>query len=182
MNGLLNYYPASVMGGDTFVLAAQKFGLPDDTNTLNKIVNLVNSGMSPDQAAETVAMSFGASGKLTDKLDSLVKAKIASYGARYAESPSEPLSMKGKGYFGLLPSAEGVSTEISATNNQGMSYPLLVPTLTQQEVNLLLQNGQPTNEIYDKAEMFARSRQASGQSPFASPTELRMPVGLLDSR
>jgi hypothetical protein len=78
MNGLLNYYPASVMGGDTFVLAAQKFGLPDDTNTLNKIVNLVNSGMSPDQAAETVAMSFGASGKLTDKLDQLVKQKIAS--------------------------------------------------------------------------------------------------------
>ncbi len=42
------------------------------------IVNLVNSGMSPDQAAETVAMSFGASGKLTDKLDQLVKQKIAS--------------------------------------------------------------------------------------------------------
>lgn len=78
MNGLLNYYPAASMGGDTFVLAAQKFGLPDDTDTLNKIVNLVNSGMSPDQAAETVAMSFGASGKLIDKLDQLVKQKIAT--------------------------------------------------------------------------------------------------------
>jgi hypothetical protein len=112
-------------------------------------------------------------------LDQIIRQGIASYGARYAESPSEPLSMKGKGYFGLLPSAEGFSTEISATNDQGMSYPLLVPTLTQQQVNLLLQGGQPTDEIYDKAEMFARSRQASGQSPFASPTELRMPIGLL---
>ena len=179
MNGLLNYYPAASMGGDTFVLAAQKFGLPDDTDTLNKIVNLVNSGMSPDQAAETIAKSSVGSKKTIDKLDDVIKQGIASYGARYAESPSEPLSMKGKGYFGLLSSPEGFSTEISATNDQGMSYPLLVPTLTQEEVNYLLQGGQPTNEIYDKAEMFAQSRQASGQSPFATPTELRMPVGLL---
>lgn len=115
-------------------------------------------------------------------LHDMIQQGIASYGARYAENPSEPLSMKGKGYFGLLPSSEGVSTEISATNDQGMSFPLLVPTLTQQEVNYLLQGGQPTEDIYNKAMMFAQSRQASGQSPFAEPTELRMPVGLLESR
>jgi hypothetical protein len=115
-------------------------------------------------------------------LNDIIQQGIASYGARYAESPSEPLSMKGKGYFGLLPSSEGFSTEISATNDQGLSFPLLVPTLTQQEVNLLLQGGEPTDEIYNKAMMFAQSRQASGQSPFATPTELRMPVGLLESR
>ncbi len=78
MNGLLDYYPAASMGGDTFVLAAQKFGLPDDIHTLNKIVNLVNNGMSPDQAAETVAMFFGVNGKLTDKLNQLVKQKIST--------------------------------------------------------------------------------------------------------
>ena len=78
MNGLLDYYPAASMGGDTFVLAAQKFGLPDDIHTLNKIVNLVNNGMSPDQAAQTVAMSFGVNGKLTDKLNQLVKQKIST--------------------------------------------------------------------------------------------------------
>ena len=78
MNGLLDYYPAASMGGDTFVLAAQKFGLPDDIYTLNKIVNLVNNGMSPDQAAETVAMSFGVNGKLTDKLNQLIKQKIST--------------------------------------------------------------------------------------------------------
>jgi hypothetical protein len=115
-------------------------------------------------------------------LNDIIQQGIASYGARYAESPSEPLSMKGKGYFGLLPSSEGFSTEISATDDRGMSYPMLVPTLTQQEVNYLLQGGQPTDEIYNKAEMWAASRQLGGQSPFAAPTELRMPVGLLEAR
>jgi len=109
----------------------------------------------------------------------MIQQGIASYGARYAESPSEPLSMKGKGYFGLLPSSEGVSTEISATNDQGMSYPLLVPTLTQEEVNYLMKGNEPTADMYRKAELFANYRQSQGMSPFASPTELRMPVGLL---
>ena len=76
MNGLLNYYPAASMGGDTFVLAAKKFGLPDDIDTLNKIVNLVNNGMTPDQAAESIASSVN--GKLIDKLDNLVKQKIST--------------------------------------------------------------------------------------------------------
>ena len=104
---------------------------------------------------------------------------LQSYGARYAESPSEPLSMKGKGYFGLLPSSEGVSTEISATDEQGLSYPLLVPTLSQQEIQYLLQGNKPTDEIYNKAEMWANYRRALGLDPFATPTELRMPMGLL---
>lgn len=112
-------------------------------------------------------------------LDSIIRDGIMSYGARYAESPSEPLSMKGKGYFGLLPSDEGFSTEISATDESGRSYPTLVPTLTQEEVNYLLQGNMPTDDIYRKAEMWANSRQAAGMSPFALPTELRMPVGLL---
>ena len=47
--------PASHMDGNTFVLAAQKQGLPTDNGTLNQIVNRVNSGMSPDDAAAEVA-------------------------------------------------------------------------------------------------------------------------------
>ena len=104
---------------------------------------------------------------------------LLNFGARYAESPSEPLSMKGKGYFGLLPAADGESTEISVTNDQGISFPSLVPTLTQDEVNYLLQGNDPTDEIYRKAQMCADYRQSMGMSPFASPTELRIPVGLL---
>ena len=112
-------------------------------------------------------------------LDQIIREGIASYGARYAESPSEPLSMKGKGYFGLLPSSEGVSTEISMTDNSGRSFPSLVPTLTKEEVNQLLSGQNINDDIYRKAEMWANSRQAAGMSPFATPTELRMPVGLL---
>jgi len=102
------------------------------------------------------------------------------YGARYAESAGDPLEMKGKGYFGLLPTAEGqVATEISSTDEQGRHYPLLVPTLTQAEIQHLLQGNQPTNNIYDKAEMWAESRRKMGLSPFAAPTEMRVPMGLL---
>ena len=77
MNGLLNYYPAASIGGDTFVLAAKNVGLPDDIETLNKIVNLVNSGMSPDQAAQLIAMSMNDNRKTIDKLDDLVKQKLS---------------------------------------------------------------------------------------------------------
>ena len=105
---------------------------------------------------------------------------LNSFGARYAESASDPLEMKGKGYFGLLPAAGGqVSTEISSTDEQGRHYPLLVPTLTQQEIQYLLQGNQPTNDIYNKAEMWAESRRQMGLSPFAAPTEMRIPMGLL---
>lgn len=47
--------PASNMGGDVFVKAAQQVGLPDDVATLNKIVDLVNQGKSPTEAASIVA-------------------------------------------------------------------------------------------------------------------------------
>jgi len=105
---------------------------------------------------------------------------LNAFGARYAESPSDPLEMKGKGYFGLLPMAGGqVATEISSTDEQGRNYPLLVPTLTQQEIQYLLQGNQPTNDIYNKAEMWAESRRKMGLSPFAAPTDMRVPMGLL---
>jgi hypothetical protein len=105
---------------------------------------------------------------------------LKSYGARYAESPSDPLEMKGKGYFGLLPTSDGqVATEISSTDEQGRHYPLLVPTLTQAEIQHLLQGNQPTNDIYNKAEMWAESRRKMGLSPFSAPNEMRVPMGLL---
>jgi len=105
---------------------------------------------------------------------------LNSFGARYAESPSDPLEMKRKGYFGLLPTADGqVATEISSTDEQGRHYPLLVPTLTQEEIMHLLQGNQPTEDIYNKAEMWAESRRKMGLSPFASPADMRVPMGLL---
>jgi hypothetical protein len=63
---------------------------------------------------------------------------IAPYGMRHAESVYDPFSAKGKGYFGMLPTDYGVATEISADSDMGQ-YPLLVPTLTSQEVDWLMQ-------------------------------------------
>ena len=101
---------------------------------------------------------------------------LAPYGFRHIESPSEVALPKGKGYFGMLPNQSGsVSTEISSSNDQG-AYPLLVPGLTQEEMNVLLNNQQPTDAIYQKAEQHSNMRKAMGQSPFASAFELRYPT------
>lgn len=117
---------------------------------------------------------------MADKLSPLDLANslrgIAPYGFRHIESASELAMPKGTGYFGSLPNqAGGVSTEISASNDMG-SFPLLVPNLTAQEINHLLANKEPTDAIYKKAEDWAKSRIAQGQSPFAqSIGELKWP-------
>jgi hypothetical protein len=83
--------------------------------------------------------------------------------------------LKGKGYFGKLPNkAGGHSTEISTEDESG-EYPLIVPTLTAQELDALLANEEPTEEVYSKARSWADTRRQRNQSPFAAPTELRMP-------
>jgi hypothetical protein len=60
--------PAASMGSEVFVRAAQRAGLNVSKNpstdsatrtTLNKIVSLVNQGMSPDEAARQVANNRG---------------------------------------------------------------------------------------------------------------------------
>ena len=49
--------PAAYIDGNEFVLAAQKYGIKDSMNNLNKIVDLVNKGLSVDDAAQQVADS-----------------------------------------------------------------------------------------------------------------------------
>jgi len=50
-----NQKPAAKIGGGEFVRAAAKAGLPTDNKTLNKIVALVNQGVTVAQAAKQVA-------------------------------------------------------------------------------------------------------------------------------
>jgi len=96
---------------------------------------------------------------------------LAPYGLRHSGEGA-----KGKGYFGELPAKGGkVATEISSDNDEG-EYPLIVPTLTGKELEHLLADKKPTDEIYDKAESWARTRRKNGKSPFADQTELRMPI------
>jgi hypothetical protein len=100
---------------------------------------------------------------------------VAPYGFRHIDSPSEMSMPKGKGYFGALPmQGGGVATEISASN-EGGSFPLLTPNLSKEQLNYLLQGNQPTDDIYRNAEQHADMRRMAGQSPFASPFELRYP-------
>ena len=105
---------------------------------------------------------------------------LAPFGLRHSGDTA-----KAKGYFGLLPNiGGGFSTEISSEsdiNGKNVEYPLMVPTLTSDELYHLLANKEPTDDIYKKAEEYARQRLQQGLSPFASSNELRYPVpaGLL---
>ena len=103
---------------------------------------------------------------------------LAPYGTRYAENLSQPTTAKGRGYLGNVGTMQDPMTELSASSEIGgrtVQYPLIVPTLTAQELMLLHSGGKPTPEIYDKAQSWAVSRLQQGQDPFANPVGLRYP-------
>ena len=105
---------------------------------------------------------------------------LAPYGFRYSESVKDNPQAKGKGFFGPIPTSEGNRmTELSSSfevNGRTIQYPLIVPTLNAQEIEILSRGSEPTPEIYDKAERFALYRIQQGLSPFATPQDLRMPA------
>jgi hypothetical protein len=103
---------------------------------------------------------------------------LAPYGIRYAENLSQPTTAKRGGYFGNIGTINEPMTELSSSFDIGgktVQYPLIVPTLTADELNLLRSGGEPTPEIINKAEKFAISRLSSGKDPFATTQELRYP-------
>jgi len=82
-------------------------------------------------------------------------------------------SAKGSGWLGELKRPDGrVSTELSVRFDDvlgGKDFPLLVPGLTQKEINTLLslEPGQrPPDSIIDKAIAHAERRVKEGLSPF----------------
>ena len=85
---------------------------------------------------------------------------------------------KGLGYFGSLPSVgeEGkpsYSTEL-AGEMEGIHFPLLVPTLSKDELDHLLAGKPATDAICKKAYEHAVMRGRGAKSPFA--TQYDMPV------
>ena len=100
---------------------------------------------------------------------------FAPFGSRHSGE-----GVKGKGYFGMLPHAEGgSSSELSSEadiNGKNTEHPLIVPTLNAAELKHLLSGNEPTPEIYKKAQDFAAQRIEQGKSPFAQPNELRYPI------
>ena len=99
---------------------------------------------------------------------------LAPHGIRHSGE-----GVKGSGYFGYLPSSEGYATEISAEDESG-EYPLLVPTLSREEIEHLLAGNAPTEDIYRKAVEHADRRRKAGKSPFAEATGLKYPVEKAD--
>ncbi|OPY89017.1 MAG: hypothetical protein A4E71_00097 [Smithella sp. PtaU1.Bin162] len=82
---------------------------------------------------------------------------------------------KGKGFLGELKRRDGkVSTELSigvTFDGKETEIPTLVPTLSKDEINYLLEGGEPTKAIIRKAVDHAKKRIASGKSPFAEEGE-----------
>lgn len=105
---------------------------------------------------------------------------LGQYGLREGMgNPGEPFILKGKGYFGEIPTEDGsVMTEYSGISNFGdkdVEHPFLVPTLNKQEVDLLRMTGEVTPEIARKAQIWAQSRMEKGQDPFATQSDIRFP-------
>ena len=101
----------------------------------------------------------------------LTSSGLASLGLRHSGD-----SAKGKGFFGMLQRPDGgFSSELSAENDIG-EFPLIVPTLSREELNHLLSGAPPTDMIYRKAQDHAAARIQKGMSPFAQDNELRYPL------
>lgn len=82
---------------------------------------------------------------------------------------------KQNGFLGVLNRPDGsVSSELSiGVNMDGkeVSIPSMVPTLSSQELQYLLNGGSPTASIIQKAVEHAKGRMAQGKSPFADNSE-----------
>ena len=119
-------------------------------------------------------------GMFPDFLGSSESNPLAPFGLRHSNSVYEPPEIKGRGYMGAIPTSVGkLMTELSSSfelDGQTIQHPLVVPTLSPQEIELLRMGGEPTPEIYNKAQQFALGRIQQGLSPFATPQDLRMPV------
>jgi len=110
------------------------------------------------------------------------KPGLAPYGMRNLETGQDISqgTVKGKGYFREVPMDQGgAMTEFSSAYGQDgnlVSNPLIVPTLTKQELDWLKAGLDPTPQIIKKAQDYAQKRMGAGQSTFATPQELRYPV------
>ena len=86
-------------------------------------------------------------------------------------------TLKGNGFLGprkMLDGSGRVASELSITvefDGQEVLIPTMIPTLTQDELNLLLKGKKPTDPIVQKAIEFYKKRRAQGLGAFAQPGE-----------
>jgi len=99
-------------------------------------------------------------------------------GIDYGYGLRQDKTQKGLGFFGEIPIKKGVMTELGSESDvdfgQGqerLHYPLIVPTLSFDEIEHLKGGNEPTEEIWNKAIEHALERKKQGLSPFATQEE-----------
>jgi hypothetical protein len=84
------------------------------------------------------------------------------------------VSTEEEGYKGWLNMTDGSGRKVAdyswksdlRMNGYRMSFPLIIPSSTQEEINWLLSGKEPTYDIIRKARFFAEGRLSKGMSPF----------------
>lgn len=130
--------------------------------------------MNMDLQNDAIGRRIGKEAKTPEDMVTLAKKAIDSGEAKYYSKDwgkREDGTDKGNGWLGPILRKDGtVMTEVSEESD-GMFYPLLVPTLTQKEIDILknldLQNDKIPNSIREKAIKHAHERMKQGKSPFA---------------
>ena len=107
---------------------------------------------------------------------------IAPYGIRWSDKTSgQPdVQPKGLGYFGKIPTPSGKPmTEFSTAfdiDGKLVQAPLVVPTLTSEELQTLSSQSDIPDSVYEKARQHAVQRIKQGKDPFASGNDLRADI------
>jgi hypothetical protein len=164
--------PAASIDGNVFVLAAQKYGLPTDMDSMNRIVSLVNAGMDVESAAKSLAQRTVI--ETSPKEGGLNASNYNNpYGLRAYPLPEGgyggEMLPKSTGFMGILKGTgknKGqVMTEYSTGDSRG-DFPSIVPALTSKELKKILSSGVITKQAYIKAQQQADALRSQGLSPF----------------
>ena len=153
-----------------------------DWNTPNR--NIISKEYN-DFLANREGIKAGLTNSKTIDINSIIPDQsLIKQGQEYADTKAYGKrpdgSQKGSGYFGELPRPDGkISTELSIQFDDvlgGKPIPLIVPTLTKKELDLLLSTPEKDTSklprsIIDKAIEHAKKRDAQGLSPFARPED-----------
>jgi hypothetical protein len=176
MEGLL---PAASINGEVFYQVAKKYNLDTDMDSMNQIVNLVNQGMSPDDAGKTLSQKgllgqFSKTRPLYSGEDSYFKANPQTAGMAtddnyvilnpYSNLSPQQLSNVQANEAARLYMREFGTPNVSLTN--------------EQQSNLAGTNYKDADEEARKATILARilSKDSSGGIPTLEQQEAIKPM------
>lgn len=180
--------PAASIDGNVFVLAAQKYGLPTDMDSMNRIVSLVNAGMDVESAAKSLAQksmsetspkegglnasNYNHPYQTTKQLGGGLRTWLDKQGNWQGQ-----MMPKTSGWQGEIPTLDRVGkiTEYSSGGDNGqMFYPSLFQGMTPEQIQTvrLLEAGKMNWKNPKAIEMDTAARNAAllrikmGLSPF----------------